>query len=127
MKKRNVFMVLLLIVVMLFASCSNSLHSDGSDSAPTNAVKVSLCLSGDVQTSGVQKAVAINASADDLSYYIQTTALWTGSDIQNPYPSLTEIAYSDNMELGYFSPGSWTFYVEIKNGANVIYKSFRHI
>ena len=125
MKKRTLFTALFLVLVMLFVSCANSIHRDGDDGiAPSNsqAVKVSLCLGGDVQTSGVQKAVAINASADDLSYYIQTTALWTGSNIQNPYPSLTEITYSDNMELGYFSPGSWTFYVEIRNGANVIYK-----
>ena len=112
--------VLFLIVVMLFASCSNSIHSDGSDSASTNAVKVNLCLAGDIESSA-QKAVALNANTDDLTFYLQTTALWTGSDIQNPFSSKTEINYVDNMELGYFSPGSYTFYVEVKNGENIIY------
>lgn len=112
---RKIFFVLLLIVVMLFTACSHG-HSGNSD---TDLVKVSLNLAS--MENNAQRAISLNADADDLTYYLQVSALWNGSDIQNPYSSLTEINYTDNMELGYFSPGSYTFYAEVKNGNNIIY------
>ena len=118
---RKVFLVLFLVLVMLFASCSSHLHSvDGEEGTAANTVAVKLCLSGDMETTA-QRAISLNSDADSLTYYLQTTALWTGSDIQNPYSAKSQITYTDNMEIGYFSPGSYTFYAEVKNGENIIY------
>ena len=121
MKKSTMIFTVLLAMAVLFASCSNGGGSSESASASkVSAVPVTLTLGGEAEKIA-QKSVVLNAAADSLTYWVQATPLWTGTNIQNAKATLTQITYVDGVSLGYFTPGAWTFYVEIKNGENVIY------
>ena len=117
MKKTHAFLTALLVMAVLFASCSHGSRSGDSDgSAKTQAVKVSLSLSGEA-ANVAQKVVGLNKPADGYTYWVKATPNWTGTNIQNPISSWTKIGYTgEAYELGYFTPGSWTFEAHIMAG-----------
>jgi len=116
---KKILGILVLILALGMVGCS----SGGGDSdavSKASAVQVKLSLAGEPDNL-LQKSVKVNLDADSLSYWVQATPLWTGTDIQNAKATLTEITYEDGVSLGYFTPGAWTFYVAVKNGENIIY------
>ena len=130
MKKTIVFMTALLVMAVLFASCSNGMgeKADGSGSASTKAVKVNLSLSGEVAKIA-QKAVALTGDAKPSSflYYYQATPNWKKADDTTPANAAGKTNgfepipyageghnYEDDFSLGYFTPGDWAFAVEVR-------------
>ena len=117
MKKTHAFLTALLVMAVLFASCSHGSRSGDSDgSAKTQAVKVSLSLSGEA-TNTAQKVLGLTKPSDGYTYWVKATPNWTGTNIQNAIPDWTKITYTGAAyELGYFTPGSWTFEAHIMAG-----------
>jgi hypothetical protein len=134
MKKTTAILTALLVMAVLFASCSNGMgeKAEGSGSgSSTQAVKVSLSLGGEVANIA-QRAVALTGVVDasTFEYYYQATPNWKKADgtpanaqgktngfVAIPYPGSGH-NYEDNFSLGYFTPGNWTFEVEVRLPAN---------
>ena len=130
MKKTIVFMTALLVMAVLFASCSNGMgeKADGSGSAYTKAVKVNLSLGGEI-ANVAQKEVALTGDAKPSTflYYYQATPNWknagntapanaagkTDGFVKIPYAGEGH-DYEDDFSLGYFTPGDWAFAVEVR-------------
>ena len=130
MKKTTAILTALLVMAVLFASCSNGMgeKAEGSGSgSSTQAVKVSLSLGGEVANIA-QRAVALNGVVDASTfvYYYQATPNWKKADgnpadaqgktngfVAIPYPGSGH-NYEDGFSLGYFTPGNWTFEVEVR-------------
>ena len=126
MKKTNVLLTALLVMAVLFASCSNGGSSGDSDgSAKTQAVEVTMSLGGEA-TNIAQRAMALDINADSLTYWIKAEPQWTNNTeaIHNgKTTSFTQInTYVDEVSLGLFTPGVWKFSAQIKNGGNLAYE-----
>ena len=117
MKRGKVLMTVLVVLAVLFASCSNGMSKDDADgAASTKAVKVGLNLKGVDESS--QKTVSLKEMGNNYKCFVTATPRWDGSNIQNPYDTRKEVGYySEGMSLGYFTPGTWQFDVEIWNYA----------
>ena len=137
MKKTIVFMTALLVMAVLFASCSNGMgeKADGSGSASTKAVSVNLSLGGEI-ANVAQKVVELSGAVDPSTfvYYYKATPNWTDSAtgktndfVKILYPGVGNHDYEDDFSLGYFTPGEWTFEVEVRipatpSGETVLYE-----
>ena len=121
--KRAFILTFFLTLLILLVGCDNGSSPDNSSSL----VKVSLTVGG--ESSDIQKAVAID-SANWASYTYQYKALhqWSTAGIasatgtiQGEKTTWTNINYFNNNSLGYFTPGSWKFLVQILDGNTLIY------
>ena len=126
MKKTHAFLTALLVMAVLFASCSHGGGSSDSDgAAKTQAVEVTLTLGGEAENV-IQKAMALDINDDSLTYWIKAEPQWTNNTetIHNgKTTSFTEIQnYAAEVSLGKFTPGVWKFSAQIKNGANIAYE-----
>lgn len=113
-------MTVLVVMAVLFASCSNGMSKDDSDgSASTKVVKVSLSLGGEAANIA-QKAIALDDQNSGYTYFYKATPNWT-DDARGKTNGFVPIGYAnsnhsyeDDFALGYFTPGNWTFEVEIR-------------
>lgn len=138
MKKRGILvMTVLVVMAMLFASCSSNLSesAEGEGGSSAKAVKINLSLGGEAANIN-QKAVALDGgSTANYTYFYKAYPNWTSENIRgktiNPndnnfipvgYDNQNH-NYEDDFALGYFVPGNWTFEVEIRAaiGTTVLY------
>ena len=128
MKKTTALLTVLIVMAVLFASCS---HGGGSSdgTAKVEAVNVTLSLEGEA-ANVIQKAVALNKAGDSLTYWIKAESVWTNNteSIKASKPNtFTQINYEAGVSLGLFTSGKWTFSAQIKNGENVIYEGSKTV
>ena len=127
MKRVSIFTLLLTLLVLL-AGCDNGSVSV-SDSVSSNSL-VKVCLTVDGESSGMQKAEAVNGPYwASLTYQYNAVPQWAdpqGTNIQGA-ADWTTINYSTGMSLGYFAPGQWVFGIRIKNGSAVVYEGFSSV
>lgn len=115
MKRGKVLMAVLVVMAVLFASCSNGL-SEG-DAAVAKLAPVNLTVNFQENGDAAQKAIAIDAPENGYTYWVKAKAEWTGSNTHNDFANWTRIAYSGaQSDVGYFTPGTWTFTVHIMAG-----------
>lgn len=142
MKKTIAILTVLLVMAVLFASCS---HGGGSSdgAAKVEAVKVSLALGGDV-VEAAQKAISLAGGVDETSFTfwykaepqwesaltIQGGTGYNAADGTYDFVQLTgktfaQMTATDGVSLGYFTKGIWKFDVEVRNstGNTIIYKA----
>lgn len=142
MKKTIAILTVLLVMAVLFASCS---HGGGSSdgAAKVEAVKVSLALGGDV-VEAAQKAISLAGGVDETSFTFwykaepqwQSTLTIQGGTaydatagtygfVQLTGKTFAQMTATDGVSLGYFTKGIWKFDVEVRNaaGTTVIYKA----
>ena len=144
MKKTIAILTVLLVMAVLFASCSHGGGSGEGEAAKAQAVKVSLVLGGDV-AEAAQKAVSLNGGAIENGYtfWYKAVPQWAADRYQgrtsdnaaaddNGFVKLTDktlaqmtATATDGVSLGYFTRGIWKFDVEIRasNGTTIIYKA----
>ena len=124
MKKLFVLYILILILSLIMAGCDNGSVSDSISS--NKLVKVSLTVGGDA--AGIsQKSISVtDTDLSSLTYKYNAIPQWEGTNIYGR-TDWTTINYSDDMSLGYFSPGQWVFGVQILIGNSVVYQGFSNI
>lgn len=115
MKRGKVLMAVLVVMAVLFASCSNGL-SEG-DAAVAKLAPVNLTVNFQENGDAAQKAMSLERPDDGYTYWVKATATWTSTTAHNDFSDWTRIAYSGaNSDIGYFTPGTWTFDVHIMAG-----------
>lgn len=123
MKKRTLIMTVLVVMAMLFASCSSHL-SEGENGSSSKTVSVSLGV--DVE-GGVQKTISTDTDLSGLTYWYKANHNWTQDrdvhgDTGDNFVLIPNYSAGDAPKnLGYFTAGEWKFYVEVRKGSNVVY------
>ena len=129
-------MVLLLTLLVILMGCDNGSVSDSAAEKSSGLVKVCLNVDGDSEMS--QKALWVdNYVGASLKYQYNAVPQWDTTGAAVSIQGATDwkaINYSDNMSLGYFTPGQWVFGVRILLHDNneetedtVIYEGFSSV
>ena len=121
---KNIFIIftLLLTLSLIIVGCDNGSAPDSS----SNLVKVSLTVGGDAAEVSQNSISVTQTDLSTLTYKYNAIPQWEGTNIHGS-TDWTTINYSDNMSLGYFSPGQWVFGVQILIGNSVVYQGFSNI
>ena len=123
MKRGKVLMTVLVVLAVLFASCSNGMSKDDADGASTKVVSVSLGI--DVEGEAVQKAISTNTDLSGMTFWYKATPKW-----QQDYPihggtsgfvQIPNCTAGNKANLGNFTAGTWLFEVEVRKGSSVVY------
>lgn len=125
MKRGKLMLTVLVVLAMLFASCSSHLK-EGDAEGGSSAKVVSVSLGIDVE-GNVQKTISTDTNLDGLTYWYCATHNWTQQrpvhgDTGGEFiliPNYSVGAAPKN--LGNFTAGEWTFDVEVRKGTSVIY------
>lgn len=121
MRKRGfLVMTMLVVMAMLFASCTSHLGED-ENAAASKAVKINFAMI--IDDEAVQKAVALHGGVGDFKFFYMATPQWksasaiqgdTGGnyvEIDSDYAHMTDPEH--HVAIGYFKPGLWRFDVVI--------------
>ena len=109
---------------LILAGCDNGSASDSV--SPSKLVKVSLTVGGDAAEISQKSISVTETDLASLIYKYNAIPQWEGTNIYGR-TDWTTINYSDDMSLGYFSPGPWVFGVQILIGNSVVYQGFSNI
>ena len=129
MKRPSILALLILTLsIVLMIGCDNGSVSGPAAEKSSGLVKVCLTVDGD---SGMaQKSISVSSDINWASLTFQYNAVpqWSGTNIQGAtsWTALPAV-YSDNMSLGYFTPGQWVFGIRLLNGGTVIYEGFSDV
>ena len=123
MKRGKVLMTVLVVLAVLFASCSNGMSKDDASGASTKVVSVSLGI--DVEGEAVQKAISTNTDLTGMTFWYKATPKWEqdypihgGTSVFVQIPNCTA---GNKANLGNFTAGTWLFEVEVRKGSSVVY------
>ena len=122
MKKLFIIFTLFLTLSLILAGCDNGSSPDSA----SDLVKVSLTVGGDAAEISQKSISVTQTDLSSLTYKYNAIPQWEGTNIFGR-TEWTTINYSDNMSLGYFSPGQWVFGVQILIGNSVVYQGFSNI
>lgn len=123
-KVRSVTAIICLITLLFFCilSCDNG--SSSGSAASDDLVKVSLTVD---EANSSQNSISIASGIDpsNFTYYYKAEPKWSQSlpihgSTGNNFVLIP--SYNAGMGLGYFTAGPWTFTIQVKNGATVIYQ-----
>ena len=126
MKRGKLMLTVLVVLAMLFASCSSHL-SEGDAEGGSSAKTVSVYLGVDVEDGAAQKTITTNTDLSGMTFLYCATHNWTQDrpvrgDTKGQYVIIPgfnpEAASSD---LGSFTAGAWTFDVRVMKGSDIIY------
>ncbi len=126
MKRGKLMLTVLVVLAMLFASCSSNL-SEGDAEGGSSAKTVSVYLGVDVEDGAAQKTITTNTDLSGMTFLYCATHNWTQDrpvrgDTKGQYVIIPgfnpEAASSD---LGSFTAGAWTFDVRVMKGSDIIY------
>ena len=124
MKRETLLMTVLVIMAMLFASCSNGL-GEKTDEGGTSTQTVSVSLGVDFEGEAMQKTTGSNADLSGLTIWYKATPQWTqdypihgGTSGFVQIPNCTPPTPAN---LGNFTVGTWLFEVEVRKGGDVVY------
>ena len=133
MKRGKVLMTVLVVLAVLFASCSNGMSKDDASGA-AHSEKVMVSLGVDVEGAVSQKAISSDTDLSGMTYWYKAEPQWsqdrpihggTTTDGEHYYfvmiPNYSAGAAPKN--IGYFTAGEWKFWAEVKKGDTVIYSS----
>ncbi len=128
MKRRGTLvMTVLVVMAMLFASCSSGLSKDAEGEGGASTKTVSVYLGVAVEGTGAQKTISNNTDLSSLTYWYKANPNWTqdrpihGDTGANFILIPNYSAGAAPRDLGNFTAGDWTFYVEVRKGDAVIY------
>ena len=123
-KVRSVTAIICLITLLFFCilSCDNGSASGSASS--DGLVKVSLTVD---EANSSQNSISIASGIDpsNFTYYYKAEPKWSqGLPIHGTTGNNFVLipSYNAGMGLGYFTAGPWTFTIQVKNGATVIYQ-----
>jgi len=128
MKRGKVLMTVLVVLAVLFASCSNGMSKDDASGAASGE-KVMVSLGVDVEGAVSQKTISTDTNLDGLTYWYKANHNWiqdrpVHGDTGANYiliPKYSVGAAPKN--IGYFTAGEWLFSVQVKKGDNIIYSA----
>ena len=128
MKRGKVLMTVLVVLAVLFASCSNGMSKDDASGAASGE-KVMVSLGVDVEGAVSQKAISSDTDLSGLTYWYRANHNWeqdrpVHGDTGANYimiPNYSAGAAPKN--IGYFTAGEWSFWAQVKKGDTVIYSS----
>ena len=128
MKKTIMFLTALLVMAVLFASCSNGMgeKADGSGSASSQKVMVSFGIEFE---GGVQRVINADDTLDgDLTYWYKATPAWPhqggrpiAGDTNDEFLLIPSYTAGAERPIGYFTAGTWNIDVEVRKGETKIY------
>ena len=121
MEKRGfLVMTMLVVMAMLFASCTSHLGED-ENAAASKAVKINFAMI--VDDEAAQKAVALHGGVDDFKFFYMAAPQWksdapiqgdTGGNYVEINSNLAHMTDSEHYaSIGYFKPGLWKFDIVI--------------
>ena len=128
MKRGKVLMTVLVVLAVLFASCSNGMSKDDASGAASSE-KVMVSLGVDVEGAVSQKAISSDTDLSGLTYWYKANHNWiqdrpVHGDTGANYVMIPNYsAGSAPKNIGYFTAGEWKFWAEVRKGSNVIYSS----
>ena len=132
MKRGKMLMTVLVVLAVLFASCSS--HLSEAEGAQAKVVPVTLSL-GDEIDNTAQKAVTLDGgvTSETFRFFYKAKAQWASSapiqgDTGENYVEIvgkSKAQMEAGVSLGYFKPGTWLFDVQVRaaDGTTVIYKA----
>ena len=127
MKRGTLVMTVLVVMAMLFASCSSHLgesEGEGGSSAKTVSVYLGVEVEG-----AVQKTIGTDTNLDGLTYYYKANHNWTQDrpvhgDTGANFILIPKYGVGAPLKnLGNFTAGEWLFSVQVKKGSNIIYSA----
>ena len=110
----SVIICSIIVVFFCILACDNGSVSDSSSAAKSNGlVKVSLSV-GEKTSGALQKSISVSSDIVIGSLICKYNAVpqWVGSRIYGA-ADWTTVNYSDEINLGYFTPGLWKFGVRL--------------
>ena len=127
MKRGKVLMTVLVVLAVLFASCSNGMSKDDASGAASGEkvmVSLGVVYEGDAP---VQKVVTVDDALSDLTFYYKATPQWSQSraiagDTKGLFVQIPGYASGNAQNLGYFTAGMWVFDAEVRKGSDVIFE-----
>lgn len=130
MKRGKLMLTVLVVLAMLFASCSSHL-SEGDAEGGSSAKTVRVSLGVDVEDGAAQKTITTDTTLDGLTFWYKAIPQWDQSrpihggtkDGNGNYIFVLIPNYTagDESNIGSFTAGEWIFYVEVRKGDDVIY------
>ena len=125
MKRGTLVMTVLVVLAMLFASCSNGL-SEKTDEGGASTKTVSVSLGVELEGEAAQKTIGTDTNLDGMTYWYKATHQWRQDrPVHGDTPDFVLIPkYSTGAipaSIGYFTAGTWLFEVEVRKGNDVIY------
>ena len=121
--KRVFLLTLLLILLIFLAGCDNGSAPDSGVSKSSELVNVCLSIEGD--SSEMQKTSSLNGLS--FTYQFKAIPQWSSDNIHGTTSEWTTINYSENMSIGYFTPGQWIFYIRMLGGSTPVYEGHSDI
>ncbi len=118
--KKNLIVLLLCMAMIFVCSCQNGTGSDDIAGGALYKVNLSVELPAD----GPQRTISVSGGSvsGELTYWYKATPNWTNENVFGKTAGFVEIEdYAAEKDLGYFQQGQWTFDVQVKSGANVVY------
>ena len=121
-------MTVLVVLAVLFASCSNGMSKDDADGS-ASAQKVMVSFGVDVAGAVSQKVISGDTNLDGLTYWYKANHNWiqdrpVHGDTGANFIMVPNYTPGDAPEsIGYFTAGEWKFWAEVRKGSNVIYSS----
>jgi len=125
MKRGKVLMTVLVVLAVLFASCSNGMSKDDGDGA-VSTQKVMVSFGVDME-GFTQKTISDGSNlGTDFTYWYKANHNWTQDrpvhgDTGANFVMIPNYTSGSQVSLGYFTAGQWTFYAQVKKGDTIIY------
>lgn len=127
MKRGKLMMTVLVVLAVLFASCSNGMSKDDSEGGSSaKTVMVSL----GVDTEGFAQKIISDGSdlGNDFTYWYKAKHNWTQDpsrpvhgDTGENFVLIPNYTSGSKVSLGYFTAGQWTFYARVMKGSTIVY------
>ena len=130
MKRGKVLMAVLVVLAVLFASCSSGLSKDAEGEGGSSTKTVSVTFGVDIEGT-VQKVVSGDDVLTGLTYYYKATPTWRGDagvtrkiagDTNDEFVQIPGYSSGNSANLGYFTAGTWNFEVEVRKDAKVVFE-----
>jgi len=125
MKRGKVLMTVLVVLAVLFASCSNGMSKDDASGAASGE-KVMVSLGVD-QEGFAQKTISDGSDlGNDFTYWYKANHNWTQvrpvhGDTGENFVLIPNYTSGSKVSLGYFTAGQWTFYARVMKGSTIVY------
>lgn len=128
MKRGKLMLTVLVVLAMLFASCSSHLK-EGDAEGGSSAKTVRVSLGVDVEDGVGQRSISANTNLGDMTFWYKAKHDWTQTrPVHGDTDGFVLIPNYDpdtspTSDLGYFTAGPWLFSVQVKKGNNIIYSA----
>ncbi len=127
MKRGFLMMTVLVVLAVLFASCSNGMSKDDASGAVSGE---KVMVNFGVDQEGFAQNIISGGSdvGSDFTYWYKANHNWTQDpsrpvhgDTGENFVLIPNYTSGSQVALGYFTAGQWTFYAQVKKGSNIVY------